>query len=87
MSRRGRGWWWAAVLALILGAATAQAQPVRIPNSEMPGRERQRFIDLPTPKSQVGELLKPPRSYAHGAPKRQRPPTTTPKRQPHREQK
>jgi hypothetical protein len=75
------------VLALSLGAATGQAQPVRIPNSEMPGRERERFIDLPKPKSQAGELLAPPSSYAHRAPKRQRPPTTTPKRQPHREQK
>ena len=82
-----RGWWRAAILALSLGAATAYAQPVRIPNSEMPGRERERFIDLPTPKSQVGELLKPPSSHAHGTRKRQRPPTATPKRQRQGEQK
>jgi hypothetical protein len=87
MSRRKQGRWRAAVLALILGAATAQAQPVRIPNSEMPGRERERFIDLPTPKSQVGELLKPPRSYAHGARKQHRFPAAKSKRHSPGEQK
>jgi hypothetical protein len=75
------------VLALSLGAATAHAQPVRIPNSEMPGRERERFIDLPTPKSQAGELLAPPSSHAHGARKQHRFPAATPKRQQHGEQK
>jgi hypothetical protein len=79
--------WRAVTLALILGTATAQAQPVRIPNSEMPGRERERFIDLPTPKSRAGELLTPPSSYAHGVPKQRRSPTAKPKRQRHREQK
>jgi hypothetical protein len=87
MIHRWRGWWWAAVLALNLGAATANAQQVRIPNSEMPGRERERFIDLPTPKSQVGELLQPPSSYAHGARKQHRFPTAKSKRPPPGEQK
>jgi hypothetical protein len=74
------------VLALILGAATAHAQAVRIPNSELPGRERQRFIDLPTPKSQAGEL-KPPGGYAHGARKQHRVQAAPSKSQPHGEQK
>jgi hypothetical protein len=87
MIRRWQGWWRAAVLVLSLGAAAAHAQPVRIPNSEMPGRERERFIDLPTPKSQVGELLKPPSSYAHGAPKQRRVPAAKWKRHPPGEQK
>jgi hypothetical protein len=47
------------MLALILGAAPGCAQPVRIPNSEMPGRERERFVDPPVPKSRPGEWLAP----------------------------
>jgi hypothetical protein len=69
----------AAMLALIVGAAPAHAQPVRIPNSEMPGRERQRFIALPAPKSQVGDVLTLPRSNAHATPKRRHWSTAKPK--------
>jgi hypothetical protein len=66
--------WQAAALALILCTATAYAQPVRIPNSEMPGRERERFVDPPAPKSQPGEWLAPASSQAHRTPKRRRAP-------------
>jgi hypothetical protein len=65
------------ILALLLGAATTYAQQVRIPNSEMPGRERYRFVDPPAPKSQPGEWLTPAWSHAqpplkrrHGLPSR-----------------
>jgi hypothetical protein len=87
MSRRKLGWWRAAVLVLSVGAAAAHAQPVRIPNSEMPGRERERFIDLPTPKSQPRELRAPPSGHAHGASKLSRSSTAKRKRQQHGEQK
>jgi hypothetical protein len=70
----------AAMLALILCTVTAYAQPVRIPNSEMPGRERYRFVDPPAPKSQPGEWLAPLPSQAYPAPKRRRAPTAKPKR-------
>jgi hypothetical protein len=54
----------AATLALILGAAIADAQAIRIPNSEMPGRERERFVDPPAPKSQPGAWLTAPINQA-----------------------
>jgi hypothetical protein len=62
------------MLGLILCTAAAYAQPVRIPNSEMPGRERERFVDPPAPKSQLPELLARPPRQAHPAPKRRRAP-------------
>jgi hypothetical protein len=58
----------AVLLALMLAASIVHAQPVRIPNSEMPGRERDRFIDQPVPKSQPPELLLPTWKRPHPAP-------------------
>lgn len=63
-----------AILALIIGTAAAYAQPVRIPNSEMPGRERERFVDPPAPKSQPGAWLTAPLTEAHPIVKRRRGP-------------
>jgi len=49
----------AAVLAIIGIATPAFAQ--RIPPSEMPGRERERFTDpLPPPRAQPGPMFSPP---------------------------
>jgi hypothetical protein len=49
----------AAVLAIIGTATPALAQ--RIPPSEMPGRERERFTDpLPPPRAQPGPMFSPP---------------------------
>ena len=49
----------AAVLAIISIAAPALAQ--RIPPSEMPGRERERFTDpLPPPRAQPSPMFSPP---------------------------
>ena len=69
-----------AILALLLGAATTYAQQVRIPNSEMPGRERERFVDPPAPKSQPGDWLTAPINQASPAPKRRPKRTAQPKR-------
>ena len=70
----------AAILALILGMAAAYAQAVRIPNSEMPGRERERFVDPPAPKSQPGAWLTAPIGDVHPALKRRPKRTAHPKR-------
>jgi hemolysin activation/secretion protein len=43
---------WLAVLAMVLVSAAATAQP--IPPAEQPGRERERFIEPPTPRAQPG---------------------------------
>jgi hypothetical protein len=49
----------AAVLAIIGIATPALAQ--RIPPSEMPGRERERFTDpLPPPRARPGPMFSPP---------------------------
>jgi len=49
----------AAVLAIIGTATPALAQ--RIPPSEMPGRERERFTDpLPPPRARPGPMFSPP---------------------------
>jgi hypothetical protein len=72
-----------AILALALCAATVHAQPIRIPNSEMPGRERERFVDPPAPKSQPGTWLTPPLSQVvppHPASKRRHGLPAKPKR-------
>jgi hypothetical protein len=62
-----------AILALITCASSTCAQPIRIPNSEMPGRERERFVDPPSPKSQPGRWLTPaPSTTAHPVSKRRR---------------
>jgi hypothetical protein len=39
-----------AILVPIIGVAPTWAQMIRIPNSEMPGRERERFVD-PLPRN------------------------------------
>jgi hypothetical protein len=70
----------ALILALILGMAAAYAQAVRIPNSEMPGRERERFVDPPAPKSQPGAWLTAPINQAPHAFKRRPKRTAQPKR-------
>ena len=70
----------ATILALILGAATADAQAIRIPNSEMPGRERERFVDPPAPKSQPGAWLTAPIGQTPPVLKRRPKRTTQPKR-------
>jgi hypothetical protein len=44
------------LLMLVSFATTAAAQRAIIPNSVMPGRERELFTDLPTPKSTVGGI-------------------------------
>jgi hypothetical protein len=46
----------AAGLMLVSYAATAVAQRAVIPDSVKPGRERELFTDLPTPKSTVGGI-------------------------------
>jgi hypothetical protein len=58
-AKRIRGARFGAALLILGGAALAQAQAIHIPNSEMPGRERDRFIDLPVPKSQSPDLQPP----------------------------
>ena len=70
----------AAILALLLGTAATNAQAIRIPNSEMPGRERERFVDPPAPKSQPGDWLTAPINQASPAPKRRPKRTAQPKR-------
>ena len=70
----------AVLLALMLAASMVHAQPVRIPNSEMPGRERERFVDPPAPKSQPGDWLTAPINQASPAPKRRPKRTAQPKR-------
>jgi hypothetical protein len=62
----------AVLLALMLAASMVHAQPVPIPNSEMPGRERDRFIDLPVPKSQAPELQRPTWKRPRPAPHQRR---------------
>jgi hypothetical protein len=51
---------WRAMAALsIIGVCTA-ALAQRIPSSEMPGRERERFTDPLPPLAQPGPMFSPP---------------------------
>jgi hypothetical protein len=68
-----------AILVPIIGVTPTWAQMIRIPNSEMPGRERERFVDPPAPKSQPGAWLTPPLSQVQPAPKRWHRPPAKPK--------
>ena len=70
----------AAILALILGTTVTNAQAIRIPNSEMLGRERERFVDPPAPKSQPGAWLTAPIGQTPPVLKRRPKRTTQPKR-------
>jgi hypothetical protein len=47
-----------AALAITSAATTAIAQ--RIPSSDMPGRERERFTDPSPPLAQPGPMFSPP---------------------------
>jgi len=49
----------ALLFMLLANAAPAGAQRALIPNSVMPGRERELFTDLPTPKSTIGGVDSP----------------------------
>jgi hypothetical protein len=70
----------AAIWALILSTAATGAQAIHVPNSEMPGRERERFVDPPAPKSQPGNWLTAPINQVPPAPKRRPKRTAQPKR-------
>jgi hypothetical protein len=64
----------------LLLCTLACAQAIRIPNSEMPGRERERFVDPPAPKSQPSQWLTAPINQAPPALKRRPKRTAQPKR-------
>jgi hypothetical protein len=49
-----------AIVALTIVGAATTALAQRIPNSDMPGRERERFIDPAPPLAQPGPMFSPP---------------------------
>jgi hypothetical protein len=51
---------WRAIAALAIIGASTTALAQRIPNTDMPGRERERFTDPAPPLAQPGPMFSPP---------------------------